>query len=224
VGSIILAGVLLKLGGWGMIRIMNFTMLSWWSSLFVVIMCLGAILAPLWAASHRDVKGLVAFSSIRHINFSCIRIFLGARLRKTTRILVFLTHDVVSCIMFWLVGTLYHLSASRQIIFLCRVPQMGVFFRGLSVLVLLRNFSVPPALSFFHEFCFIRIVFRMLPGASVLVAVYVVLVRYFTLFLTLNLFIFKERAGKFPARGLETALLAARVFLILSLPLARRMA
>lgn len=100
IGRMILAGILLKLGGWGVVRMMNFFSYSWFFSVVIFIMIAGSILAPIWAVTHRDGKGLVAFSSISHINFSGITVIIGATIRKTSGVLVFLTHDLISCIIF----------------------------------------------------------------------------------------------------------------------------
>lgn len=100
IGRMVLAGLLLKLGGWGIVRIMSFLIVRNYLFPLLITLLVGAILGPLWARLHRDSKGLVAFSSIRHINFSALALLLGSRISKPICVLVFLTHDIISRIMF----------------------------------------------------------------------------------------------------------------------------
>jgi len=72
VGSILLAGLLLKLGGWGMIRVGA-------GRVWVILLALaGMIGGSLLACMQRDGKGLVAFSSVAHMNLLCLVLAGGA--------------------------------------------------------------------------------------------------------------------------------------------------
>lgn len=224
VGSMILAGILLKLGGWGLIRILNFFISSWFFIIVFFILGLGAILAPFWAITHRDGKGLVAFSSISHINFSGLIVFMSVSIRKTACVFVFLTHDIISCIMFWTVGTLYHITHSRQIVFLSNISQMSMILRIIILVFFLSNFRVPPFISFFHEFIFIRIFFSVYLCFRLLVILYVILVSYFTLYLIINFFIYKNSVNNAVFSINEMMILVPCFLLLLILPITQTIA
>lgn len=211
VGRIILAGLLLKLGGWGLYRITNFFVLRWYFFPIIIFCCLGISLAPFWAITHRDRKGLVAFSSIRHINLSCLVLLLGSRKRKSSVILSFFTHDLASRILFWVVGIIYHLSYSRQILFLSNISQYSFFLYGWFTLILLSNFGLPPFLSFFHELIFLNRIFGRRRYFWRFLCLYLILVLYYSLFLLINLVIFKESTTA-SARIFEEVLIFASFF------------
>lgn len=67
-GSIILAGVLLKLGGYGLLRVLNFLIFIFnFNSIFIIFRLLGGVLVSLVCLRQIDLKSLVAYSSVAHM-------------------------------------------------------------------------------------------------------------------------------------------------------------
>ncbi len=186
-GRVILAGLLLKLGGWGLLRFTSFCYYNVFYLIFLFIFFFGMILSPLWATLHSDSKGLVAFSSICHINFIGVIILFDFSLGKIFRIFFFFTHDVISRIIFWFVGEIFHITQSRQIVFLSRSFFLSIFW-GLGFFIfLLSNFGVPPFISFIHELFFLTFLFNISFFCFIIICIYLLLVCVFCLVFIISL-------------------------------------
>jgi len=95
-GSILLAGLLLKLGGWGL-----FSLVKQLGSVFVLGVCvLGALFGAILAMFQRDVKRLIAFSSVCHMNFITWAFYLKVLELKVLGVVIIVAHAVISSLMF----------------------------------------------------------------------------------------------------------------------------
>jgi len=186
-GRVILAGLLLKLGGWGLLRFIRFCYFNVFSLIFLFFFFCGILLAPFWASTHRDRKGLVAFSSICHMNFIGAVIFFDFSLRKVFRILFFFTHDIISRIIFWFVGEIFHVTQSRQIVFLSRSFFLSIFWGFGFFIFLLSNFGVPPFVSFIHELFFLTFLFNISYFSFFIICIYLLIVCLFCLIFIISL-------------------------------------
>jgi len=116
-GSMVLAGVLLKLGGVGLIRcfvLRNWSTLSFYSTSFFFFFL---VFTPLVCCFQSDLKRLVAYSSVSHIIVSPILFCFYSSLRAKAVIFCFFIHGFSSPLLFSLVGFIYSFSGSRQLIF-----------------------------------------------------------------------------------------------------------
>lgn len=117
-GSIILAGVLLKLGGYGLIRFIPLINVLdlFIKSFFIIISVWGGLLISFICLSQLDMKSLIACSSVVHMS-TCIGALLTINdLGKQGAIIIMLAHGLCSSGLFFMAGFMFNRSNSRSIL------------------------------------------------------------------------------------------------------------
>lgn len=98
-GSIVLAGLLLKLGGYGVIIIIF--LFNIYISFFIFFFCFfGSIIRSLICSFQRDGKVLIAYSSITHINFGVFTLYFFLKRIKLVRFLIIISHGIMASLIF----------------------------------------------------------------------------------------------------------------------------
>ncbi len=117
-GSVILAGVLLKLGGYGFIRF-SLPMFPEASNEFIplvyVLSAAAVVITSLIALAQQDMKKLIAYSSVAHMAFVTFGIFAFNRQGLEGAMIVMLSHGLVSGALFLCVGVIYDRLHTREI-------------------------------------------------------------------------------------------------------------
>jgi NADH-quinone oxidoreductase subunit M len=117
-GSVILAGVLLKLGGYGFIRF-SLPMFPDGSAQFIPLMFvlsgIAVVYTSLVALVQRDMKKLIAYSSVAHMAFVTFGLFAMNRQGVEGAMIVMLSHGLVSGALFLVVGVVYDRLHTREI-------------------------------------------------------------------------------------------------------------
>src|SRR5690606_4492908 len=117
-GSVILAGVLLKMGGYGFIRF-SLPMFPEASSYFVplvfILSGIAVVYTSLVALAQRDMKKLIAYSSVAHMAFVTFGLFAFNRQGLEGAMMVMLAHGLVSGALFLCVGVIYDRLHTREI-------------------------------------------------------------------------------------------------------------
>ncbi len=117
-GSVLLAGMLLKMGAYGLIRI-AFPLLPYGHVNAEPVVLGIAFLSIIWGAflslSQRDLKRMVAYSSINHMGIVLLAIALWTQLSVTAAVLLMFAHGLVSGLLFLLSGSVHHTYGTRDI-------------------------------------------------------------------------------------------------------------
>jgi len=117
-GSVILAGVLLKMGAYGLLRFNRTLLPDAWDRfvpLLLVMAVIGIIYGALVAMVQTDIKKLVAYSSVSHMGFVVLGLAAGTQASTQGAILQMVNHGLTTGALFLLVGMVYERSHTRQI-------------------------------------------------------------------------------------------------------------
>jgi NADH-quinone oxidoreductase subunit M len=154
-GSIILAGVLLKMGTYGFTRF-NLPLFPEASSRFAPFVAILAIIGIIYGAlvsfPQKDVKKLVAYSSISHLGFVTLGIFALNNAGIQGGILQGINHGISTGALFFLVGVLYEQRHTRQMSAYGGIWKVVPVFSVLSLIVVLSSMGLPGLNGFVGEF------------------------------------------------------------------------
>ncbi|CAK7255672.1 NADH-quinone oxidoreductase subunit M [Shinella yambaruensis] len=162
-GSVILAGVLLKLGGYGFIRfsLAMFPLASDYFAPFVFALSVIAIIyTSLVAMMQDDIKKLIAYSSVAHMGYVTMGIFAANAQGLQGAIFQMLSHGIVSGALFLCVGVVYDRLHTREIAayggLVNNMPKYAVAF----MIFTMANVGLPGTSGFVGEFMTLIGVFR----------------------------------------------------------------
>jgi len=154
-GSVLLAGVLLKMGGYGLIRfcLPIFPEMAHTFAPVVLWMSVTAILyGGYMALAQTDLKRLVAYSSVSHMGFVTLGIFSFNNEGVEGAILQMVTHGITTGAMFLIVGQLYDRTHSREIADYGGLQQRMPRFVAILSLFAVASFGLPTTSNFIGEF------------------------------------------------------------------------
>ncbi|WP_420138163.1 NADH-quinone oxidoreductase subunit M, partial [Sphingomonas sp.] len=154
-GSVILAGVLLKMGGYGFIRFSLPMFPAASAELFWLIATLSSIAivyTSLVALVQQDMKKLIAYSSVAHMAFVTFGLFAFNRQGLEGSLLVMLSHGLVSGALFLCVGVVYDRLHTREIARYGGVATNMPYYASLFLLFTMASVGLPGTSGFVGEF------------------------------------------------------------------------
>ncbi|MBI3263218.1 MAG: NADH-quinone oxidoreductase subunit M [Acidobacteria bacterium] len=170
-GSVILAGILLKMGGYGLLRI-ALPILPDATRFFVKPMLGLSVVAIVYGAyvtlAQTDVKRLIAYSSISHMGFVTLGIFTLNRSGLEGAVLQMLNHGIITGALFLCVGMIYERTHTREIAEYGGLFKVAPIYSTLLAFFCLAAVGFPGLNSFVGEFLIISGVFTTWPWFGVL--------------------------------------------------------
>ena len=185
-GSVILAGVLLKMGAYGFLRF-SLPMMPEASALFTPLVFALSVVAVIYtslvALAQEDMKKLIAYSSVAHMGFVTIGIFTVNQQGIQGAIFQMLSHGIVSGALFLIVGVIYDRMHTRDISrydgLVQRMPGYALFF----MVFMLASVGLPGTSGFVGEFLIIVGAFEANTWVALLMASAMVLGAAYMLYL-----------------------------------------
>jgi NADH-quinone oxidoreductase subunit M len=154
-GSVILAGVLLKMGGYGFLRLaipLFPTAAVRFAPWIGVLAVIGIIYGALVSLVQPDMKKLVAYSSVSHLGFCMLGISALTTTAVTGSIYQMLNHGISTGALFFMVGMLYERRHTRAISEFGGIKSVMPWFSALFLVICLSSIAVPGFNGFVGEF------------------------------------------------------------------------
>ena len=154
-GSVILAGVLLKMGTYGFLRFGLYLFPAaavWAKPVLLTLAVIGIIYGAIAATMQTDLKRLVAYSSVAHLGFIVLGIFAITSQSLTGSVMQMVNHGISTGALFLLVGMIYERRHTRQIAELRGIQSVAPIFSAAFMIVMLSSIGVPGLNGFAGEF------------------------------------------------------------------------
>ena len=196
-GSVVLAGILLKLGTYGYVRIlmpMFPTVFQQWAPFIAILATISIVYGALVAMAQTDFKRLIAYTSVNHMGFvilglaaaawnfplakdakNAADIVTSAAIAMNGATLEMFAHGVITGALFFLVGMLYERTHTRDLTVFGGLGAKVPTYAALLILAVFASLGLPGLASFVAEFMIFRGAYALITVAIVAIAIFGVL-------------------------------------------------
>lgn len=154
-GSVILAGILIKLGAYGFLRfaLPLFPLgAQYYSTLFLVLSAIAIIYGSFVALMQEDMKKMIAYSSVAHMGFVTLGIFSFNQQGLDGAVMQMISHGVVSAGLFMCVGSIYERLHTKKISDMGGIATKMPNFAMVAMILMLGSVGLPGTSGFVGEF------------------------------------------------------------------------
>jgi len=154
-GSVILAGVLLKLGTYGLLRFNVYLFpeaSQWFRPVLLTLAVIGILYGAVVATMQKDLKRLVAYSSVAHLGFIVLGTFAFTSSAASGSVMQMVNHGVSTGALFLMVGMISERRHTREISQLRGLQKVAPIFAAAFTVIMLSSIGVPGLNGFVGEF------------------------------------------------------------------------
>lgn len=169
--SMVAAGVLMKLGAYGIIRVGVWLLplgAQAWSPVFVTLGTVGAVWGGVMAIAQRDFKFVIAHSSVSHMGYVIIGIATGSVAGMNGAVLQMFSHGVMTALLFSMVGALYDQAHTREVGMFGGLARTMPWFTGFFAIACLASLGLPGLSGFVAELLIFLGAFETYPVVGLL--------------------------------------------------------